>query len=121
MKIEHAELRSIKELNLPEIMQGYGLTLSKTNQTKCPFHDDKTPSLHVGQKSGKWVWHCFGCRKSGNVIDFVMAYENIPFAAAYEKLLSSTRLYREMENPPPPSSPSRGEEEEMDWELGFGD
>lgn len=90
MEIKAETLHEIKELPLPQLLKDYGLPLKETNpysyQCLCPFHEDKNPSMRISQKNGKWLWHCFGCNKSGNVLDFVMAYEKIPFVRAYEKL-----------------------------------
>jgi hypothetical protein len=33
----------------------------------CPFHDDRNPSFVVFADGG---WRCFGCKESGDVIDF---------------------------------------------------
>ena len=91
MKIEYGELEAIKQVNLPEIIKDYGITLKETHkesfQCLCPFHDDKNPSLYVSLKNGKWLWNCFGCHTSGNVLDFVIKYEKLSFADAYKKLL----------------------------------
>ncbi len=43
----------------------------------CPFHAEKTPSFMVS--SDKQIFHCFGCGVGGNVIHFVMKYENLSF------------------------------------------
>lgn len=40
----------------------------------CPFHNEKTPSFHVNPEYK--VFNCFGCNKSGSVIDFVAEIEN---------------------------------------------
>ena len=46
----------------------------------CPFHNEKTGSFSV---SGiKQMYYCFGCGKGGNVISFVMEYENLDFPDA---------------------------------------
>lgn len=37
------------------------------HKINCPFHEDKTPSLHVYDDGG---WHCFSCGRSGDVLDF---------------------------------------------------
>jgi DNA primase catalytic core len=90
MKIEYSELEAIKQVNLPEIIKDYGITLKETHresfQCLCPFHDDKNPSLHISRKNDKWIWNCFGCHTSGNVLDFVIKYEKLSFAEAYKKL-----------------------------------
>ena len=46
----------------------------------CPFHPEKTPSFTVNPTRG--MYHCFGCGAGGSTIDFVMAFENIPFPEA---------------------------------------
>ncbi|MFI3267140.1 MAG: DNA primase [Rikenellaceae bacterium] len=46
----------------------------------CPFHDEKTPSFVVSPAKG--FYKCFGCGKGGNVVSFVMDYENIGYADA---------------------------------------
>ena len=50
----------------------------------CPFHSEKTPSFSVSES--KQFYHCFGCGKSGDVINFVSEYYRLPFMEAVEKL-----------------------------------
>ena len=50
----------------------------------CPFHNEKTPSFSVSQ--GKQMYYCFGCGAGGNVITFVMEYENYTFIEAMKHL-----------------------------------
>jgi len=50
----------------------------------CPFHNEKTPSFVVSPD--KQIFHCFGCDAGGNVIGFVMKYENIDFPEAVRML-----------------------------------
>ena len=50
----------------------------------CPFHDDHSPSMSVSRE--KQIYRCFTCGASGNVISFVMNYENISFIDALKKL-----------------------------------
>src|SRR5205823_4365563 len=43
---------------------------------RCPFHEDKTPSLSINAETGKF--HCFGCHaKGGDIFDFVVTKEGI--------------------------------------------
>lgn len=49
---------------------------------RCPFHDDKTPSLGVREERFK----CFGCDAKGDVIAYVMKRHNLGFRAACEQL-----------------------------------
>lgn len=50
----------------------------------CPFHNEKSPSFSVS--SDKQMYYCFGCGAGGNVITFLMEYENYNFKEALEVL-----------------------------------
>ncbi len=50
----------------------------------CPFHNEKTPSFHVDPD--KKLFHCFGCGKGGDLINFIMEIENLSFGEAIEYL-----------------------------------
>ena len=50
----------------------------------CPFHNEKSPSFSVSPT--KQMYYCFGCGAGGNVITFVMEYENATFQEAVKML-----------------------------------
>lgn len=50
----------------------------------CPFHDDHSPSMSVSKE--KQIYTCFSCGATGNVIKFVMDYENVSFPEALKVL-----------------------------------
>lgn len=50
----------------------------------CPFHNEKSPSFSVSPS--RQMYHCFGCGAGGNVLTFVMDYENYSFPEAMEML-----------------------------------
>ena len=50
----------------------------------CPFHNEKTGSFSVSP--GKQMYYCFGCGAGGNVISFIMQYENLTFPEAVQTL-----------------------------------
>ena len=50
----------------------------------CPFHNEKSPSFSVSPS--KQMYYCFGCGAGGNVISFVMEYENYTFVEAVKML-----------------------------------
>ena len=63
------------------------LSLKKSGQNYvglCPFHSEKTPSFTVS--TSKQLFHCFGCGTGGNVITFLMKFENRPFVDTVKKL-----------------------------------
>lgn len=41
-----------------------------THWACCPFHHETQPSFSIS--SDKQLFHCFGCKKSGNAISFLM-------------------------------------------------
>ena len=56
----------------------------------CPFHNEKTPSFHVLQD--KQFYHCFGCKKGGGVINFIMEIENLSYPDAIRFLARRVNL-----------------------------
>ncbi len=50
----------------------------------CPFHNEKTPSFSINNDDG--IYHCFGCKESGDVIKFVEKMENVDFLDAIKIL-----------------------------------
>ncbi len=50
----------------------------------CPFHKEKTPSFHVNPDTG--LYHCFGCKESGDAIAFLERIEGYTFIEAVRAL-----------------------------------
>ncbi|KYH12862.1 DNA primase [Neorickettsia sp. 179522] len=63
---------------------------------KCPFHQEKTPSFSVNDK-GRF-FYCFGCGKSGDVIDFVSLTKRLDLNEAVEELASSIGIKIDKKN-----------------------
>lgn len=55
------------------------------HQGLCPFHADRKSESFFVYPNG---YHCFGCQKSGTIIDFVMQYHNLDIKQAIERLAS---------------------------------
>lgn len=91
------DLREIKKADLREYVRAkYGLECNSSGKILCPFHDEKTPSLHFYQtKGGSWGFKCHGasCGKGGSIVDFVMAMEGI------EKKEAIARVLKDFEGP----------------------
>ena len=78
------EVRSANDI--VDVISDY-VRLQKKGSTHfglCPFHNEKTPSFSVSQN--KQIYHCFGCGAGGNVITFLMQYENYTFPEALQAL-----------------------------------
>ena len=98
-----------KTTDIVAVVESYGVALRKVGQDHvglCPFHQDKTPSLHVTR--GKGLFHCPACGAAGNVIQFVAKKEGIPDREAAWKLLGAipgVRCASEIPAPAPVASP----------------
>lgn len=71
----------------------------------CPFHAEKTPSFSVTQD--KQIFHCFGCGKGGNVINFIMEMESYSFYDALKLLANRSGIELPTKDMPQQSSLSQ--------------
>lgn len=69
-----------------------------------PFNPEKTPSFFVNDQKG--FYHCFSSGKHGDVFDFLMETEGLPFGEAVERLAAMAGL------PLPEVTPEAAEREE---------
>ena len=72
--------------DIVEVISGYVRLQKKGNNYfgLCPFHNEKSPSFSVS--GAKQMYYCFGCGAGGNVITFLMEYENCSFQEAVKTL-----------------------------------
>lgn len=87
MKFPQDFIERVREsTNLVDIIGQY-VQLRRTGgnyQGLCPFHNEKSPSFSVSED--KQVYHCFGCKASGNVFTFVQNYQGMTFPETIEYL-----------------------------------
>ena len=80
-------IEEIRQRNdIVDVISGY-VKLQKKGSSYfglCPFHNEKSPSFSVSRQ--KQMYYCFGCGAGGNVITFIMEYENYTFAEAVRLL-----------------------------------
>ena len=97
------------KVNIVDIISQYVALAKNGNRYLglCPFHGEKTPSFNVNAQKG--FYHCFGCGKSGDVIEFLKEYKQIGFKDAVAELaefagvtldLPSNQAKRENPNQP---------------------
>ena len=60
----------------------YGLEIGRNGMTRCPFHDDRHPSLKLNES----YFYCFGCGATGDVIDFMARLFGLSSYEAAKKL-----------------------------------
>ena len=88
------ELDTIKQsISLHRLIESQGYEIKRHGKdyvTRCPFHDDATPSLVI--TPDKNLFHCFGCGAAGSVIDWVMKTQGVSFKHAIELLRKDISL-----------------------------
>ena len=60
----------------------YGLPITTTGMTRCPFHEDHTPSMKLNDT----YYYCFGCGATGDVIDLTARLFDLSCLQAVRKL-----------------------------------
>lgn len=94
-RIPESELEHLKAtVSVQRLVEAKGVSLVRHGADlhgRCPFHEDKTPSLVVSP--AKNLWHCLGaCATGGSVIDWVMRAEGVSFRHAVELLRDDVPL-----------------------------
>ena len=76
----------LSKINIADIVGEYVSLQNKGGRlwACCPFHHEKTPSFTVN--TDRQYYHCFGCGKGGNAINFVMEAEKLSFPEACQFL-----------------------------------
>ncbi|HEY1428326.1 MAG TPA: CHC2 zinc finger domain-containing protein, partial [Candidatus Tumulicola sp.] len=100
MKLDRSVIREIhSRVDIAATIGGYVSLKKRGNDLVglCPFHGEKTPSLHVHPDRG--FFKCFGCGVGGDVLTFVQKIENVPFGDAIRMLASKAGIELEPENP----------------------
>ena len=85
--ISNDKLEEIKnKSDIVEVISSY-IPLTKKGRNYfglCPFHDDHSPSMSVSRE--KKIYNCFVCGAKGNVVNFVMNFENVNYIEALKIL-----------------------------------
>ncbi|WP_312323319.1 toprim domain-containing protein [Soonwooa sp.] len=97
------EISTIKtQLSISTILHYYGLKPDKNAKMRCPFHEDKTPSMQIYYKTQTAYCFSSNCKthgKSMDVIDFIMHKENLSKHEAIKKaeqILNPSSIKREI-------------------------
>lgn len=93
-----------QNLEIIDVISQY-VELKKTGKNFrgiCPFHKESTPSFFV--TPDRQAWHCFGCKKGGDIFNFVMEKEGLDFRSALELLAEKAGVtleqYHDSDNEP---------------------
>ena len=67
-------------LSLPDIAARRGVVLKRQGSewvACCPFHRERTPSFKIFAGYRGERFHCFGCGRSGDAVEFVALMEGV--------------------------------------------
>lgn len=81
--IQNEEIEACRHVPLHRIIGDH--RLNKKVKIVCPFHKERTGSCQLFPTGG---YHCFGCGKTGNSIDFLME-----LGATYNEALTELKKY----------------------------
>jgi len=89
-----------QKLDLPSLFRELGVRLREGRTHagqryyygRCPFHDDKDPSLSIVEYPDGWGWKCHAGCGQGTVVDFFMVRDGISRAEAVKKTLELAGL-----------------------------
>jgi DNA primase catalytic core len=88
------QLPEIKQrLQIAAVLQRYNLKPDKNGMLKCPFHEDKTPSLKIYTDTN--TYNCFGCGANGDAIQFIESFEKL---SKHESILKAKSLINPLQN-----------------------
>jgi len=84
-EFEKEELK--RRVDIVALFASFGVDLTRKGKSyvgRCPWHEDRTPSLSVDREKG--LYHCFGCGESGDVVELVEKMKGVGFREALEYL-----------------------------------
>jgi len=92
-------VEKIKErLSITDLLGTY-IKLEKAGKNlkaRCPFHNEKSPSLFVSPDRDSY--YCFGCGAKGDIFTFVQEFEGLDFFGALKLLAERTGVELTREN-----------------------
>jgi DNA primase len=85
------DIKDIKQqLSITQVLSYYGLQADKNQRICCPFHDDKSPSMQVYEKTNTYCCFSSNCTAgTGDQIQFIQLKEN---CNKHEALKKATNL-----------------------------
>ena len=76
-----------------QVAERYGLKVSRNGMTRCPFHNDKHPSMKIDQN-----YYCFACGAKGDAVNYVAVLFGLSQFEAAKKINNDFSLGISIEN-----------------------
>ena len=84
--IDYQKLK--EKVSVRDYAESIGYEISGNGMIRCPFHNDRTPSMKIDESH----YHCFGCGAHGDVIGFVAELYGISNSAAAKRIMDLLHL-----------------------------
>lgn len=81
-----------------EVAEHYGINVNPRGWALCPFHNERTPSLHFRGAR----YYCFGCGASGDATDLVRELFGMTYAEAARRISDDFNLGLDFGTPATP-------------------
>lgn len=78
------KVEKAKKFPIETVYKGELKRTGRVLMGRCPFHEEKTPSFAIYPDTN--TFFCFGCRKSGDVLDLYTKLNGCSFSEAVEEL-----------------------------------
>ena len=76
-----------------QVAERYGLKVSRNGMVRCPFHNDKHPSMKIDQN-----YYCFACGAKGDAVNYVAVLFGLSQFEAAKKINDDFSLGISIEN-----------------------
>ena len=101
--LEELEKDTIKDkVDIITLFREFGVELKQKGKSwtgRCPWHDDKSPSLSVDRDKG--LYNCFGCGEAGDVVTLVEKLKGVTFKDALKFLQQHVCVVQVPKTPEP--------------------
>ena len=103
-----------EQIGTRDVAEHYGYKVNRQGMMRCPFHNDKSPSMKVDKN-----FICFGCQQKGDVIDFASKLFGLSQYDAAQKLIAEMGLSvnQEKRKRAKPGTVHRAKRERSEQEL----
>jgi len=104
--IDPVQITEVKTAtNLVDLVAQYALVKKSGSRyvALCPFHLERSPSFSINAQMG--VYHCFGCKASGDAITFIQQMDKLSFEDAVVMLADRAGIQVEIKERGPDRRP----------------
>ena len=77
-----------------QVAERYGLKVSRNGMARCPFHNDKHPSMKIDRN-----YYCFACGAKGDAVNYVAVQFGLSQFEAAKKIIEDFSLGIPIEQP----------------------